>query len=283
MPGSVAAVFRSSLYVRFGEAWMCVGDRRIGCGPLNIPCSSPGLINWHHLARPGLMVTKQRDRIRFAEDTIVLTSAPVWAPEPLPTWTRTTLAAGLAELENVRPCELPTGGLAAFLHSGQGTSAVPSEPVSMVAAPAITMLSQWATADTQVRCPGQALRTLIGLGPGLTPSGDDFLAGFTVALNAAGQCEQAKALANEIDMLAADRTSDLSLAHLRASFSAGLNAALHGMLQATLAGKNSAIRSGVWHFADAKHHSLWDAMAGIAVALRAVLCRLAASTSASSR
>lgn len=52
------------------------------------------------------------------------------------------------------------------------------------------------------------IRELVGRGPGLTPAGDDVLAGFLAALHAFGSCPAG--LAREIVALASDRTTALS-------------------------------------------------------------------------
>lgn len=52
---------------------------------------------------------------------------------------------------------------------------------------------------------------LVGLGPGLTPAGDDLLAGMLVTLHALGRCRTAASIADRIDL---DRTTPISAALL---------------------------------------------------------------------
>ena len=68
--------------------------------------------------------------------------------------------------------------------------------------------------------PSLFLSGLIGLGPGLTPSGDDILGGMLIALHCLGRLDQSRILWNVIER-EAHRTNRISQAHLYA--------AAHGM------------------------------------------------------
>jgi Protein of unknown function (DUF2877) len=110
---------------------------------------------------------------------------------------------------------------------------------------------------------------LIGLGPGLTPSGDDFVGGLLIALRASGHGAVADALWNGIAHSLADRTSPLSAAHLRAAAEGHGAEAVHVALVDVL---NRDTLDFSLHLAALDrigHCSGWDAMAGVAVALTA--------------
>lgn len=62
----------------------------------------------------------------------------------------------------------------------------------------------------------EGLERLIGLGPGLTPSGDDFLAGVVMGLYKTGREDEAAWLANFFYRTAQTRVTDISLAFYRA-------------------------------------------------------------------
>ena len=62
--------------------------------------------------------------------------------------------------------------------------------------------------------PPTELRNLIGLGPGLTPSGDDFIGGAMIALHTLGHGELAAALAEWVLPISRERTGKISFAHL---------------------------------------------------------------------
>jgi hypothetical protein len=104
----------------------------------------------------------------------------------------------------------------------------------------------------------------VGLGHGLTPSGDDFLVGALAALDALGQTNVHAALSRTV-MAAVDRTSPLSASFLRAAAAGHVGENLHMMVAAVLTGDaNSAV-------AQARrigHTSGWDTLAGAVVAAR---------------
>jgi hypothetical protein len=109
-----------------------------------------------------------------------------------------------------------------------------------------------------------AVSDLVGLGPGLTPSGDDFLIGALAALSAVGQTNMRAALGRAV-VAAAGRTSPLSASLLRAAAAGHVGENLHAMVAAIITGDadgaiDAATRIG--------HTSGWDALAGAVVTAR---------------
>ncbi len=106
-----------------------------------------------------------------------------------------------------------------------------------------------------------AVSDLVGLGPGLTPSGDDFLTGALAALAAVGQTNMRAALGRAV-VAAAGQTSPLSASLLRAAAAGHVGENLHAMVAAIITGDadgaiDAATRIG--------HTSGWDALAGAVV------------------
>jgi len=83
----------------------------------------------------------------------------------------------------------------------------------------------------------EAARALAGLGPGLTPAGDDVLAGAMLRLHSLGHAD----LTQPIYSAAAQRTTRLSRAFLAAARDGLVNAAWMELLQALAAGTPSAL------------------------------------------
>jgi len=123
-----------------------------------------------------------------------------------------------------------------------------------------------------------ALESLIGLGPGLTPSGDDFLGGVMIALHAMDHGTAAERLAGWVLPLARERTSPISLAHLACAAQGEGSGALHEILLRIMGGEGEPEQSlalASWgECLDAVdaigHTSGWDALAGIAATLATV-------------
>jgi len=78
---------------------------------------------------------------------------------------------------------------------------------------------------------------LAGLGPGLTPAGDDLLAGMMLALQAGSQ-PQARAYCGTIFEAAAPRTTRLSGAFLRAAYEGKVDERWHDLLRSLASGDN---------------------------------------------
>src|SRR5207249_3852165 len=85
------------------------------------------------------------------------------------------------------------------------------------------------------------LEQLVGLGTGLTPSGDDALAGALITLNELGLTAAADALADFILPLARVRTNKISFAHLAAAAEGEGTETLHDTLAALASADEPAI------------------------------------------
>jgi hypothetical protein len=223
-PGEVCAVFRRSFYLRCpGERYACVGDASLGRGPLN------ALID--ELQMPAL----------GARVAIAIDQASIWKPpaSSSPDLDAIVLAA--------RP-HLPAEGLGCLVGGSHNA-------LSVHAQPALEALERWLR--------GNALEAeaqgLIGLGPGLTPSGDDYLGGMLIALHALGRGAQARGLWRWLQPRLS-RTSAISGAHLEAAAAGEGHEALHLALQDA---------SCVKDLHNVGHCSGWDALAGAVAVLRA--------------
>ena len=115
----------------------------------------------------------------------------------------------------------------------------------------------------------KCLAPLLGLGPGLTPSGDDYLGGALVALHATGQPELGWRLWRTLEPQLVVTTGDLSGAHLGAAAEGLGHAALHDLIGAILAGDSEKIREALCAATSIGHTSGWDAVAGAVAMLRA--------------
>ena len=111
-----------------------------------------------------------------------------------------------------------------------------------------------------------AVADLVGLGPGLTPSGDDFLVGALAALDALGQTNIRAVLGRAV-VAAADRTSPLSASLLRAAAAGHVSENLHTMVAALVTGDAGAAMATA---ARIGHTSGFDALAGAVVTGRSL-------------
>jgi hypothetical protein len=194
--GEVCAVFKRSFYLRFADnAYACVGDESIGRGPLN--------------------AIVDRFTAPVLGEKIALSASSVWQPGCL-------VMSSFPDFYSLRMAarsRAPTDGfgcLAARMHNA----------LSAHAQPALDAIDDWIA--------GNALdaraEQLIGLGPGLTPAGDDYFGGVMVALHLLDRSAQAASLWRWLEPRLARRSNPISAAHLAAAAAGEAHEALHDCL-----------------------------------------------------
>lgn len=265
--GEIAAVFRRSFYVRIGGRFVCGGAAEIGRGPLNLLLRAEDDLDWRCLLTPGRVADVQRDLLRIeGHPPIDLAGAAIWQPPPVPDWSAASIKAGLAELDHL--LELfppPMEGLGQLARVG-----VPGDTAVTRAAEApVRSLSAWLSAGCPA-CGEPAVEDLIGLGPGLTPSGDDFLAGVLAILHAINRIYCRYELWRRIEPFLVGGTGAISAAHLQCASEGRLAAAQHDLLGALIAGKTADLRDAILDLSENAHTSSWDGLAGMTTALRAI-------------
>lgn len=201
----VAAVFDRSFYLRSGDAFVCVGNSSIGDGPLNIivahlPSISGG-------APCAIDITSARIR-----QVSLSPSSPNERGRESRDLLKTAMGLALPE---------------SFIHA-----IADRFPVSLIHRKARIGIEALRRGDFDV-----AVTTLAGLGHGLTPSGDDVLAGALLMLHALAKRDQAAALADAVRRIAPTRTSPLSYALLEPACDGEPNEAVATAITTLLAGK----------------------------------------------
>lgn len=263
--GVVAAAFARSIYVRFDARWVCIGDIEIGSGPLNVPCLAQAIGDWRDIASPGLSATVTGSSLTIGESCrIDLARAPLWRPAPHHPWTARRRKRALHQLSRALPPTIPSEGLSCFM----GADPIPNSRVARAALPAVLALADWIGHGDDP--PPPAIFTLLGLGPGLTPSGDDFLAGSLVCLRCAGRTGKAISLWQAIEACGSDATVAISWAHLRCASRGRLAEDFHAALSALMGGQESALRDTLRTLCRSDSNSPWDCLAGIYVTLQAL-------------
>ena len=271
--GKVAAVFHRSFYIQLSGVLVCVGCDGLEAGPLNIISTAPQALDWRShplgagapvsLRGAGIMVG---DRLAFD-----LEGAVPWRPPSPPRgWSPATLSRGLAGLEAEVKERLPGDGLGSFILFDRVAE---DTPLLRHAAGPVGRLRIWCRQS--LRCEGgiahcgpRGIGTLLGLGPGLTPSGDDFLGGMMIALSALGCHGPLGRLAATVRRLAPARTTPISVSHLAASMAGQGGAPVHVALNALLAGDIAALTPAFERIGSVGHSSGWDTLAGIVTVLR---------------
>ena len=267
---TVEAVFERSFYLRSGDEFICVGEPDIGNGPLTLIGHLRPLSDLALQPRQPVAVCDRayRDRQFHSADPgperdvafSVLARLPVACP--FDRHLRRPRTAHRNRCTGGRPC-------APALAFGVWRNVRASGPLARIARPRIAMFERWLSGvldkHAQVTESRDAVQGLIGLGPGLTPSGDDFLVGALALLDCVGERDAHAALARAIIAALPGSTSPLSACFLRAAAAAHVGETLHRAVSSVIAGDVDAAIAAVETIG---HSSGWDMMAGITATLR---------------
>jgi hypothetical protein len=261
--GEIAAVFARSFYVRCGENFLCVGEPAIGNGPLTLTADfkipTLGL-------RAGQLVSLSRQHIAIsAAAHFVLDGCKPWRP---PDWPEPAapgcLIDACAAISGRGAVEAPPEALAAVVFGTPGASPA----LLRLAAPRIARFRSWlAQAFDRGPTNGAPIDGVIGLGPGLTPSGDDFLAGALAILDALTEHRVHAALGRAIGRAPSDVTSPLSWCLLKAAAKGHIGERLWDAVAALVSGDASGAIAFIQTIG---HSSGWDTLAGMTTTLREV-------------
>jgi Protein of unknown function (DUF2877) len=263
----VAAVFDGSLHLRADDMFICIGEPDIGNGPLTLIADSASFRLTDLGINPGqsALISQRRIRIgdaaQFTLDRCELWRAPPW-PTPLSLDRLTGAADALACFAMV---EAPREGLARQVlcsHAGG--------LLSRIARRRITSFEHWLydvlkVNDAAENALPNPVQGLIGLGRGLTPSGDDFLVGALALLDALAERKAFGWLACGLTHASPALTSPLSHCLLRAAAAGYVGEKLYQAVSSVIAGK---VDSAITAVRKIGHSSGWDMLTGIATTLK---------------
>ena len=222
---AVEAVFARSLYLRSGDRFLCIGEPDIGNGPLTLI----GDIGLSDLAlQPGQSAAVSNRHLTIGAVRFTLDRCETWRPAA---WPPCPSPARLIEICHILHGRAEAGGLAR---------------------PHFERVAR-------ARIARFGLCGLIGLGPGLTPSGDDFLSGALATLDALGEHRAHATLARTVEENLSS-TSALSAALLLAAAGRHVGEHLHRMVSSVLTGDVDTVLAIAGSVGDS---SGWDMLAGI--------------------
>jgi Protein of unknown function (DUF2877) len=217
----VELVLSRGAYLRAGDDWLLVADPDAPFGPLSVAVAGLRLST----LRPGQPAFVERGRLRLGRQ-----------------------AVGLERLRERRTVRLPSPGAAAG-EAGAVADAAAAALAVTGGPPEALVPGLRALRRGQTR---EGLRRLAGLGDGLTPAGDDALAGYAAWRHATGAPVQLSALA-------AGRGSPLGQAYLRCAERGELPEAGAVVLAAVSAGDPGAAATAAVALSD------WGASSGAAM------------------
>jgi len=238
--GRVAAVFRSSFYMQSNAGFVCIGNENLGLSPLNLVTRASASTNWKASGvRVHDPVTISSGIVRVANRfDFHLTGSDRWSPESrsvMPEAVNTE--RGLEAFRHETRSRLPVDGLGRFITPGYYPRR--HELVNWAACKPIEHLRFWlgAMLDREEQILTEAptsIASLLGLGPGLTPSGDDFLGGVMIVLRTLRKADVCHRLWQQIQLCSEDTCNPISLAHLGAASRGMGTAVLHNAIAAIM-------------------------------------------------
>jgi hypothetical protein len=271
--GVVHSVFANSYNIAIADLLVTVHGSSIPHTPTSVRVADPA---GHHLVpavRPGQPVHIEQNLIRVesiggASYAVDMSQASVWSPDPARHIAATQAQQAVTRLAAVEHTH-PLGGIASA-----------SDLEARVLALQRSLLDH-----VERRAPERgitrAAAELIGLGPGLTPSGDDVLVGVMAALTRGGDAAAIQAALEAISRAVAQReqtTSDVSRHYLRLAtrghFSQSLTELLDALTRSSLAEQDRCIRQ----LLTIGSSSGADTLAGIALGMAAIAARTSNGT-----
>lgn len=270
----VAAVFEHSAYLQLAGGFVCIGVSAIGDGPINILLDTPAPLPFaslgFHRAAEGHVALDHFTISNGPE--IDIATATIWSPPATPRWTPASIAAGLTLLKAEAELLVVQDGLSCLVFGGAGDEH--QTPTARAAADTLAELHAALPAALRAERAETLARPavlLLGLGPGLTPSGDDLLGGMMLALSALGHVPLRNSLWDVLAPELGDLTHEISAMHL-ALAADGLGSAVIHQALAAIIGIDQADRpNDIAAAGRIGHTSGWDTLAGIALVLEAWL------------
>ena len=272
--GQIAAVFDRSVYCLMDGDYICVGVDSLGMCPLNVVTSVPEGSAWSSFGfYTGMPVEVDWEFMRIGNDfSLKLNGAPVWRPLLPADLDYEKVENGLAALGEEAAGRIPMDGLGRLMDpvfSGNSFA----DNYLVCAANALKVLQGWlkmalrdplGNLDPDVH----AWQDLLGLGPGLTPSGDDLTGGMMLALHRLGHMSVLRSLSNAVVPMLDVRTNPISAAHLKAAMEGMGSEAVHRAMDSILANDRAGLPAALGRIEKVGHTSGWDALAGVVVVFR---------------
>jgi hypothetical protein len=271
----VIAAFERSAYVMLERGIVCLGAPALGRGPIHLLVEARGTVRGAHFL--GLTVGTKglagRRQLTLGADVVIPTQgAPVWSPRPFPTPPDVpAMKRGVAQVTSAMASQPAPDGLSALVFAPENKAA--RTRTALAARDLLAALRDGLSeALLKGGWPDPALRSatlLVGLGPGLTPSGDDLLGGLMLGLTARGATKLRDDLWSAIEGEVGELTVPASAMHLSAAADGMGVEAVHALIEAMLGGDGDATTAALGPVLALGASSGADAVAGIVVGLSA--------------
>lgn len=239
----------------------------IGNGPFNVVI--PPLVFSRHIS-PADSVVCTASNLGVGNLSVDLTSAKRWTPRPA--WEpirekRAALRKVIPLLYQALHDLAPSGSLAALATNLSPPLFESDAALQYQARAAVEQFLAWVRRGEGV----VLVEQLAGLGPGLTPAGDDFLMGSLLAIWACQPDEQARSLSRAVVEAASPRTTPFSAAWLRAAARGECSHHWHALFESIVAAHELAVSDAAAAIIRQGHTSGSDMLTGFVMMLKEML------------
>jgi hypothetical protein len=184
--GAIHSVFHRAANIVFDDTMLVLLSAELPRMPNSIRLPSSTMSALRDTLRPGMPTVIEDGRLLIlgSNCSLSLPDAPAWEPRPEVErcqWRREIVAQHTRSLAHYLAERRPQDGLAELVRPLLLGLPMQETPLLRMALPALRMLmrASWRQDRAGVE---EAARRLAGLGPGLTPSGDDALGGFAAVM-----------------------------------------------------------------------------------------------------
>jgi Protein of unknown function (DUF2877) len=217
--GTVHSIFNKATNITFDETMLALLSDELPRMPHSVRLRSDVTDKLFLNLKPGMEVCVCNDELVIPDCNFSfhLAYTPLWEPRPdvnSYSWSRETVAQHTRLLTRFLAKKQHQDGLAPLVEALFLEQSLQETPLSRMAMPNLRLLAQ---ASWQQNIAGieEATRGLAGLGPGLTPSGDDVLGGFAAIMallstQLSTDSSSRKHIASKIAAVAKPRTTMLS-------------------------------------------------------------------------
>ncbi|MCH7654105.1 MAG: DUF2877 domain-containing protein [Chloroflexi bacterium] len=285
LSSEVVAVFRRVLYLREADGGMvCIAHEDAHDAPLTIRAAIPRQFDFNDFGiSTGMLVGRATENELHigGRVALVMSDAAEWRPaKVVASATAEQVLDGLRRVSFELGKRAPAIGLAPLvvqvesLVSGTMLRPTPDLGLLHAALPAVELLAR-SVRLCDMRGVDAAVKGLLGLGPGLTPSGDDFLCGFVAAGMATMKAFSPDSIrsldfdgamsgvAESISVHAAGMTTEVSASFLKFAIQGIASSAVHDLIVGLLdAGDEVRSLSAAWALTEIGHSSGWDCLLG---------------------
>jgi hypothetical protein len=276
--GEILAVHPRSCYLLDEDgAIYAVVENSLGNGPLNLVIPSTTPPPFQHFS-VGETVRSTGEILMLSDSLDVgLASAQLWDPKPHPALGADAegLRRALTALVATATTRSPEGSLARLLPYLQAEDL--PDPLQKVRHFPRSHALMGGLAEALARRNRRSLKvvtsSMAGLGPGLTPAGDDFLSGVLLALALTRDQRDDAELGEIAGMLvetAGPRTGEISAAYLKAAHAGEASEAWHRLLGAIAGGDSRTLEEAAHAVFQVGETSGADMLAGFLTAMQAV-------------